>query len=79
MSATTWFYLRGDDTVRIVVQGTEVTVLGPGARVRRACFPDEMDAVLYHTSVEQSLVAGGWMLDRRATDAPPVRPAGARC
>jgi hypothetical protein len=79
MSATTWVYLRGDDTVRILVQGTAVTVLGPGARVRRARFPDEMDAVLYHSSVEQSLVAGGWMLDRRAIETAPGLPAGAGC
>jgi hypothetical protein len=80
MGSTTWLYLRGDDAVRIVVQGPSITVHGPGMRVRRACFPDDLDAALYQASVEQALVAGGWLLDQRCDHRDAAIPAlSSRC
>lgn len=80
MGSTTWLYLRGDDAVRIVVQGPSIAVHGPGMRVRRVCFPDDLDAALYQASVEQALVAGGWLLDQRREHLDAALPVtGPRC
>jgi hypothetical protein len=68
-SSSAWLYLRGHEAVRIVLDGQSVAVYGPGRSIRRVQFTDEMDAVLYHTAVERSLLTGGWMLDRRLSDS----------
>ena len=63
-----WLYVRSCESVRIVVEGTDVAVYGPGPHFSHSRFPDEMDAVLYHGTVEDSLVRNGWTLEELQTD-----------
>ena len=78
MSPTTraWLFVRGQDSVRILLDGRSVGVYGPGDRVSHSTFPEEMDATLHQADVEQALVLAGWTLEeltteRRAAGAPP--------
>jgi hypothetical protein len=63
-----WLYTRSGNTVRIVIEGANVEVFGPGADFSRSQFNDEMDAVLHHTAVEDALVRAGWTLERMTTE-----------
>lgn len=75
-STRAWLYVRGAESVRIVIDGTAVAVYGPGGRVNHSRLGDEMDATLHQAAVEQSLVHDGWTLEqltteRRVTIQPP--------
>lgn len=70
-----WLFVRGPESVRIVIDGTAVAVYGPGGRFNHSRFGDEMDATLHQAAVEQALVHDGWSLEqltteRRVTSAP---------
>jgi hypothetical protein len=83
LNATTraWLYVRGPESVRILIDGTSVDVHGPGNRVSRSTFSEEMDATLHQADLEQALVLGGWTLEQLTTErraggpqAAPDRP-----
>ena len=63
-----WLFVRGPESVRIVIDGTGVGVYGPGGRFRKAIFPEELDATLHQAVVEQALVLDGWTLEQLTTE-----------
>ena len=72
-----WLFVRGAESVRIVIDGTSVGIYGPGSRFSHSRFGEAIDATLHQASVEQSLVLDGWTLeqfttDRRTTEADIV-------
>ena len=86
MNATTtraWLFVRGPESIRIVIDGMSVAVYGPGTRVSHSHFGEEIDAALHQAAVEQSLVLDGWTLERLTTErrvpgAPAVTHAERR-
>jgi hypothetical protein len=70
LSGTTraWLFVRGPESVRIVLDGVAVGVYGPGALVSRRTFGEEMDATLHQADVEQALVRDGWTLEQLTTE-----------
>jgi hypothetical protein len=75
-----WLYVRGPESVRILIDGTSVGVYGPGDRVSHCTFSEEMDATLHQADVEQALILDGWTLEQLTTErrAPGPQPAPAR-
>ncbi len=70
-----WLYVRGPESVRIVIDGAQVAVYGPGAQFNHSEFRELMDATLHHAALELKLVRDGWTLEgltteRRSRDAP---------
>ena len=63
-----WLFVRGSESVRIVIDGTSVGVYGPGSRFSHSRFGEAMDATLHQAAVEQSLVLDGWTLERFTTE-----------
>jgi hypothetical protein len=82
LSATTraWLYVRGPESVRILIDGTSVGVYGPGNRISHCTFSEEMDATLHQADVEQALILDGWTLEQLTTErrASGPQPAPAR-
>ena len=73
-STRAWLFVRGPESVRIVIDGTGVGIYGPGEHFRHATFPEELDATLHQAALEQELVLDGWTLERLTTErrsAPP--------
>jgi len=58
-----WLFVRGSESVRIVIDGTSVGVYGPGGRFSHSRFGEAMDATLHQAAVEQVLVQDGWSLE----------------
>ncbi len=68
-----WLFVRGSESVRIVIDGTSVGIYGPGDRYRHTNFGEAMDATLHQSAVEQTLVLDGFTLEqfeRREKTAP---------
>jgi hypothetical protein len=63
LSTRAWLFVRGSESVRIVIDGTAVGVYGPGARFSHSRFGEAMDATLHQAAVEQALVLDGWTLE----------------
>ena len=63
-----WLYVRGERSVRIVVDKGSIAVFGPGDDFRRHEFADTMTAMLEHASIEQELVREGWSLEQMTTE-----------
>jgi hypothetical protein len=63
-----WLFVRGAESVRIVIDGTSVGVYGPGGRFSHSRFGEAMDATLHQAAVEQVLVQDGWSLERFTTE-----------
>jgi hypothetical protein len=63
-----WLYVRSQESVRIVTDGGNVAVYGPGPHFSHSRFPDEMDAVLHHAALEDALVRQGWTLEELTTE-----------
>lgn len=63
-----WLFVRGSESVRIVIDGTSVGVYGPGSRFSHARFGEAMDATLHQAAVEQALVLDGWSLEHFTTE-----------
>lgn len=63
-----WLFVRGSESVRIVIDGTQVGVYGPGDRVSHSRFGEAMDATLHQAAVEQTLVHDGWTLEHFTTE-----------
>jgi hypothetical protein len=63
-----WLFVRGDQSVRIVMDGTSIGVYGPGDRFSHSRFGEAMDATLHQAAVEQTLVHDGWTLEHFATE-----------
>jgi hypothetical protein len=63
-----WLFVRGAESVRIVIDGASVGVYGPGARFSHSRFSEAMQATLHQAAVEQELVHDGWTLERFTTD-----------
>ena len=63
-----WLFVRGSESVRIVIDGTSVGVYGPGGHFSHERFGEAMDATLHQAAVEQSLVLDGWTLEQFTTD-----------
>lgn len=80
MSTTTraWLFVRGPESVRIVIDGGEVTVYGPSGRFSHLRFGEELEATLHQAAVEQTLVLDGWTLEQmtteRRSELPPDAP-----
>jgi hypothetical protein len=76
-----WLFVRGPESVRIVIEGASVGVYGPGTQVSRRSFGAEMDATLHQADVEQGLVMEGWTLEQLTTErrsADPEASTGTR-
>ena len=58
-----WLYVRGTESVRIVLDGTSLLVYGPGPRFSSSRFADPTEAMLRHASVQRELLADGWTRD----------------
>jgi hypothetical protein len=67
-SIKAWLFVRGSESVRIVIDGASVGVYGPGARSSQSQFSEPMDATLHQAAVEQALVLDGWTLEHFTTD-----------
>jgi hypothetical protein len=67
-STKAWLFVRGSESVRIVIDGTSVGVYGPGNRFSHSRFGEAMDATLHQAAVEQELVHDGWTLEHFTTD-----------
>ena len=63
-----WLFVRGTESVRIVIDGTSVGVYGPGSRFSHSRFGEAMDATLHQAAVEQALVLDGWTIEHFTTD-----------
>jgi hypothetical protein len=63
-----WLFVRGTESVRIVIDGTSVGVYGPGRRFSHSRFGEPMDATLHQAAVEELLVHDGWMLEHFTSD-----------
>jgi hypothetical protein len=63
-----WLYVRGERSVRVVVEGGTLAVYGPGAAFRRHEFTDAAAAMLEHSTLEQELVGDGWSLEQMTTE-----------
>lgn len=63
-----WLFVRGSESVRIVIDGTSVGVYGPGGRFSHSRFGEAMDATLHQAAVEEVLVQDGWLLDHFTTE-----------
>jgi hypothetical protein len=63
-----WLFVKGPQSIRIVVDGPSLAVYGPGRRVSHSEFGGEMDATLQQAAVEQSLVRQGWSLEQLTTE-----------
>jgi hypothetical protein len=63
-----WLFVRGSESVRIVIDGTSVGVYGPGTRFSQSRFGEAMDATLHQAAVEQALVLDGRTLEHFTTD-----------
>lgn len=63
-----WLFVRGAESVRIVIEGATVGVYGPGDRFSHLRFGEAMDATLHQAAVEQTLVHDGWTLERFTTE-----------
>ena len=63
-----WLFVRGAESVRIVIEGTSVGVYGPGTRFSHSRFGEAMDAALQQAAVEQTLVLDGWTLEHFTTE-----------
>ena len=80
MTATTtraWLYVRGVESIRVVIDGASVVIYGPGGRFSHSRFGEEMDAALHQADVEHSLVLDGWTLEQLTTERR-VTPAQKR-
>lgn len=63
-----WLFVRGAESVRIVMDGTSVGVYGPGDRFSQLRFGESVDATLHQAAVEQTLVHDGWSLEHFTTE-----------
>src|SRR5688572_7202821 len=63
-----WLFVRGSESVRIVIDGTSMGVYGPGSRKSHSRFGEAMDATLHQAAVEQALVLDGWSLEHFTTE-----------
>jgi hypothetical protein len=63
-----WLFVRGSESVRIVIDGTSVGVYGPGGRFSHSRFGEAMDATLHQAAVEEALVLDGWTLEHFTTE-----------
>ena len=79
MTATTkaWHYIRGQDSVRIEIDGSEVTVYGPVDRLSHSRFGAPLDATLHQAALEQALILDGWTLEQMTTARRAARAADA--
>jgi hypothetical protein len=67
-STTAWLYVRGDQTVRIVMDRGSLAVYGPGDLFRHHSHDDDAVAMLEQSVLEQQLVRDGWSLERMTTE-----------
>ena len=67
-SIRAWLYVRGTESVRIVLEGTSLLVYGPGPRFSSARFGDATEAMLRHASVQRELLNDGWTRDTSTHD-----------
>jgi hypothetical protein len=63
-----WLYVRGDQSVRIVMDAGSLAVYGPGELFRSHRYHDDAAATLEHSVIEQQLVRDGWSLERMTTE-----------
>jgi hypothetical protein len=63
-----WLYVRGDQSVRIVMDEGSLVIYGPGDSLRREAYGDGAAATLEHSKLEQQLVQDGWSLERMSTE-----------
>lgn len=63
-----WLYVRGSQSIRMVVEDNALLVYGPGDVFRRTEHGDLVAAMLEHSNREQDLVADGWLLEEMTTE-----------
>jgi hypothetical protein len=63
-----WLYVRTHESVRIVLDGGNVAVYGPGPHFSHSRFSDEIDAAVHHAALEDALVRNGWTLEQLTTE-----------
>jgi hypothetical protein len=64
MELTGWLFVRGDESIRLVRNRTELVLFihGPGSLFRRQEFEGEEALLYFQRSLEHQLVADGWEL-----------------
>lgn len=67
-STRTWLYVRGGQSVRIVMDRGSLAVYGPGDLFRHHSHDDDAVAMLEQAVLEQHLVRDGWSLERMTTE-----------
>jgi hypothetical protein len=73
-------YVRGEHSVRIVIEEGSLAVYGPGDLFRQHDYDDIVTATLAHATLEQELVQDGWSLEQLTTErrSGPERRAETR-
>ena len=72
-----WLFVKGPQSIRIVVDGPSLAVYGPGRRVSHSEFGGEIDATVQQAVVERSLVRQGWTLEQLTTERRATADASA--
>lgn len=67
-SATAWLYIKGEESVRVVLEASSLLVYGPGPRFACSRFPDAMGAMLHHAQLQRELLANGFTHEPLVTD-----------
>jgi hypothetical protein len=64
--AAIWLFVRGSDSIRILLRQDEqgVRVLGPGGRHQEYEFTDNDARISFQTDLERQLVESGWILEQ---------------
>lgn len=70
LSATSraWLFVKGPQSVRILIEGNSVGVYGPGTKISHCTFTEAMDATIHQADIEHALVRDGWLLEQLTTE-----------
>lgn len=67
-STKAWLYVRGTESVRVVLEAASLLVYGPGPRFSCSRFPDATGAMLHHAQLQRELLADGFTQESTVTD-----------
>lgn len=56
-SPKAWLYVRGNESVRVVLETSSLLVYGPGPRFSCSRFADPTGAMLHHAQLQRQLLA----------------------
>ena len=67
-SAQAWLYVRGTESVRVVLEAASLLVYGPGPRFSCSRFADPTGAMLHHAQLQRELLADGFSQEPTVSD-----------